>query len=157
MLAEQPWHQKFHQYWEPGEQAAIEKWEQFSDDGIFYYGTERDLISSGSSSELSPYIAAGNISVKAIWHSAKRVYEETPEMSVHQSIDTFLKQLIWRDFAYHQLIHYPDIIRLPLRKQFADFPWQGTNEQLHEMETGADRLSVGRCRHAGTMGDRYDA
>ena len=56
MLAEQPWHQKFHQYWEPGEQAAIEKWEQFSDDGIFYYGTERDLISSGSSSELSPYL-----------------------------------------------------------------------------------------------------
>ena len=78
-------------------------------------------------------------------------------MSVHQSIDTFLKQLIWRDFAYHQLIHYPDIIRLPLRKQFVEFPWQGTNEQLHEMETGADRLSVGRCRHAGTMGDRHDA
>ncbi|MCG7343341.1 DNA photolyase family protein [Sporosarcina sp. ACRSL] len=135
-LAERPWNEKFHQYWEPGEQVAIGKWEQFSDDGIFYYGTERDLISSGSSSELSPYLAAGNISVKAIWYSAKRVYEETTEMTARQSINSFLKQLIWRDFAYHQLIHYPDIIRLPLRKQFAEFPWKGSNEQLTKWKVG---------------------
>ena len=63
-LAEHPRNERFHQYWEPGEQAAIEKWEEFSDDGIFYYGAERDLISSGTSSELSPYLAFGNISVK---------------------------------------------------------------------------------------------
>ncbi|MFS0689578.1 FAD-binding domain-containing protein [Sporosarcina sp. 179-K 8C2 HS] len=85
---------------------------------------------------LAPYIAAGNISVKAMWHSAKRVYEETPEIEFHRSIDTFLKQLIWRDFAYHQLIHYPDIIQIPLRKQFADFPWQGTDEQLVKWKRG---------------------
>lgn len=129
-------HERFSRYWEPGEQAAIEIWEQFSDDGIFYYGTERDLISSGTSSELSPYLAFGNISVKSIWHSAKRVYEETSELSARQSIETYLKQLIWRDFAYHQLLHYPDIVRLPLRKQFADFPWQGTGEQYLKWKQG---------------------
>ncbi|MCM3710512.1 cryptochrome/photolyase family protein [Sporosarcina luteola] len=130
-----PWQQKFHEYWEPGEQAAIEKWEQFSDDGMFYYGKERDLISSGTSSMLSPYIAAGNISVKAMWHSAKGIYEEVQGMSV-QSIDTFLKQLVWREFAYHQLIHFPDITRIPLRKQFAEFPWVGTDEQLTKWKRG---------------------
>ncbi|MFS0689577.1 deoxyribodipyrimidine photo-lyase [Sporosarcina sp. 179-K 8C2 HS] len=36
MLDKHPWHKKFHEYWEPGEEAAVEKWEQFSDDGIFY-------------------------------------------------------------------------------------------------------------------------
>ncbi|WP_262175773.1 cryptochrome/photolyase family protein [Saccharococcus sp. Marseille-Q5394] len=135
ILDKNPWHQKFDKYWKPGEQAAIEQWEQFSDDGMFYYGAERDLISSGTSSMLSPYIAVGNISVKAMWHSARSIYEEVQGTSV-QSIDTFLKQLVWREFAYHQLIHFPDITRIPLRKQFLEFPWQGTAEQLMKWKRG---------------------
>jgi len=122
--------------WQPGERTAIEQWEQFSDDGLLYYGTERNLISSGSSSLLSPYIAAGSISVRSIWHSAKRIAERTADITARQSINVFLRQLIWRDFAYHQLIHYPNIIRLPLRKQFLDFPWQGNEEQLSEWKEG---------------------
>lgn len=130
------WHQKFHTYWKPGEQAAVEKWQQYLEDGMSFYHAKRDFISSGSSSELSPYLAAGNISVKAVWHTAKALSEETPEAAVHQSIHTFLKQLIWRDFSYHQLIHNPDIIRAPLRKQFLDFPWQGTDEHLMKWKRG---------------------
>ncbi|WP_432362276.1 cryptochrome/photolyase family protein [Sporosarcina sp. UB5] len=136
IIDENNWHQKFHQYWEPGEQAAVEKWQHYLEDGMSFYHAKRDFISSSSSSELSPYLAAGNISVKAMWHSAKSLSEETPEAVVRQSIDTFLKQLIWRDFAYHQLIHYPDIIRSPLRKQFLGFPWQGTEEQLMKWKIG---------------------
>lgn len=135
MLDKHQWHRKFHAYWTPGEQAAVEKWEQYSGNRLFDYGTKRDLISSGTSSMLSPYIAAGNISVKAMWHSAKSISEEEQGGAV-QSIDTFLKQLVWREFAYHQLIHFPDITRLPLRKQFVGFPWQGTDEQLLKWKRG---------------------
>jgi deoxyribodipyrimidine photo-lyase len=159
MLKEHLSHEKFRRYWEPGEQTAIEKWEQFSDDGIFYYGTERDLISSGTSSMLSPDLAAGTISVKSMWHSAKSLYDETSKSEFHQSIDTYLKQLIWREFAYHQLIHYPDIIRLPLRKQFAEFPWQGTDEQLLRWkrgQTGYPLVDAGmrELRETGMMHNR---
>lgn len=127
---------KLYQYWQPGEQAGIKRWEQFSDDGLLHYKIERDLISSGTSSKLSPYFATGNISVRAMWYAVKRINEEITEETAHQSIEVFLKQMMWREFAYHQLIHSPDIIDVPLRKQFLDFPWQGTPEQYIQWKEG---------------------
>lgn len=41
----------------------------------------------------------------------------------NESYEAFKRQLIWRDFAYHQLIHFPQISKNPLRSQFEKFPW----------------------------------
>ncbi|MFS0576067.1 FAD-binding domain-containing protein [Sporosarcina sp. 179-K 3D1 HS] len=55
---------------------------------------------------------------------------------MHQAADAFLRQLIWRDFAYHQLIHFPEILHSPLRSQFQAFPWVGTSAQLEKWKEG---------------------
>ena len=67
------WDEKFHAYWEPGEKGAITRWEQFTDDGLSRYVEGRDIPSADSVSLLSPHLAWGDISVRAIWHSAKRL------------------------------------------------------------------------------------
>ena len=123
-------------HWRPGEEAAIETWRTFSEDALLHYKKERDMISSGTTSKLSPYLAIGNISVKALWHAARRMNDEDANPILHQSIEAFLRQLAWREFAYHQLIHHPDIIRLPLRKQFLAFPWQRTDEEFRKWQEG---------------------
>lgn len=43
-------------------------------------------------------------------------------------IESFLRQLVWREFSYYQLYHNPTIATLPLRKEFLAFPWEN-NEQ----------------------------
>jgi deoxyribodipyrimidine photo-lyase len=35
----------------------------------------------------------------------------------------FLRQIGWREFAAHLLWHFPHTIELPLRPEFAKFPW----------------------------------
>lgn len=124
------WHQKLHAYWNPGERYAIEIWKDFTANGIHDYKEGRDFPSRHAISKLSAYIAHGNISVRAIWHSAKRQFETSSQA------DAFLRQLIWREFAYHQLIHFPTIISQPLREQFQDFPWQKDDEQFAQWKKG---------------------
>lgn len=134
LLPEHRWDRKFHKYWEPGEKGAITRWEQFTDEGLSRYTEGRDIPSADSVSLLSPYLAWGEISVRAIWHSAKGLNEV--ENNMHSSIDDFLRQLIWREFAYHQIIHFPKMLHTPLRDQFNAFPWLGSDEQFTKWRKG---------------------
>ncbi|MBB4827082.1 deoxyribodipyrimidine photo-lyase [Sporosarcina luteola] len=132
------WSDYFHSIWKPGEQGAIEKWEEFMEDALLYYETERDLFATESPavSMLSPAIAAGDISVKSMWHSAKRVMDASSLPAVQNSVMSFLRQLAWRDFAYYQLVWFPQIVNQPLLTYFSLFPWNGTAEHLERWEQG---------------------
>ena len=105
---------------------------------MLYYGTERDLFAGETAavSMLSPAIAAGDISVRSIWHSAKRISDASVLPAVHQSVMSFLRQLAWRDFAYYQLVWFPKMVNEPLIAYFSQFPWSGTKEQLDQWKQG---------------------
>jgi len=134
LLPANGWDEKFRNHWEPGEKGAIRRWEQFTDEGLSRYVEGRDIPSTNSVSILSPHLAWGDISVRAIWHSAKGLNETGEYM--HSSIDAFLRQLIWREFAYNQLIHFPTMLHAPLRENFKVFPWQGSNEEFEKWQNG---------------------
>lgn len=115
------WHHKFNDIWEPGEQNAIKRWHYFLENILEEYNHGRDYPSASATARISPYLAWGNISIKAIWHS---LYNNIGnENRLNSSMDEFARQLIWRDFAYDQLIHFPDLIKKPLRRNFDSFPW----------------------------------
>jgi deoxyribodipyrimidine photo-lyase len=48
----------------------------------------------------------------------------------------FLKELGWREFAYHLLHYFPETPENPLRKEFAAFPWQNNPSQLQAWQVG---------------------
>ncbi|QTD39883.1 deoxyribodipyrimidine photo-lyase [Sporosarcina sp. Te-1] len=136
--SQRDWADCFQEIWNPGEQSAIGKWEDFMEEGLLYYGAERDLFAGESSavSMLSPSIAAGDISVRSMWHSAKRVGDASVLPAVQNSTISFLRQLAWRDFAYYQLLWFPHFVDQPLLTYFTHFPWNGTVEQLERWEQG---------------------
>jgi deoxyribodipyrimidine photo-lyase len=37
--------------------------------------------------------------------------------------ETFLKELVWRDFAYHLIYHTPHIVERNWREEWDGFPW----------------------------------
>ncbi|MFJ7935755.1 cryptochrome/photolyase family protein [Sporosarcina sp. NPDC096371] len=136
LLSENTWYEKFHTYWEPGEEGAITRWQQFVDEGLSRYVVDRDIPSAHSVSLLSPHLAWGDISVRSVWHSAKRLHNEETEEFNGTSIEAFLRQLIWREFAYHQLIHFPKMLHEPLREKFKGFPWLAAHEELAKWQKG---------------------
>lgn len=100
--------------WEAGEAAAIKRLKVFSSRAR-EYGQHRDFPSLDGTSLMSPYLHFGEISPRELWHSIR-------------DSDVYLKELMWREFSYHVLIHHPETTDEPLRKKFAHFPWK-TNEK----------------------------
>lgn len=48
----------------------------------------------------------------------------------------FLKEVLWREFAYHLVHHVPSFPTQPFRPEFADFPWQGNAAALRRWQRG---------------------
>ncbi|MGA3599776.1 cryptochrome/photolyase family protein [Lysinibacillus agricola] len=136
LLTNNHWHDKFHEYWEPGEKGAMSKWKEFTNEGLNRYAIESDIPFVQSVSLLSSHLVWGDISVRAIWHAANRLRDDESKEYRQSSIDAFLRQLIWREFAYHQLLHFPKIINNPLRGNFIEFPWRNHDEELSKWQKG---------------------
>ncbi|NIO41604.1 MAG: deoxyribodipyrimidine photo-lyase, partial [Burkholderiales bacterium] len=47
-----------------------------------------------------------------------------------------LKELAWREFSNHLLVHWPDLPDVPFRKEFSEFPWQENEEHLEAWQRG---------------------
>lgn len=125
------WDKKLNQYWEPGESSAIQNWKDFVQNSLPKYQLERDYPALQSVSNLSPYLAWGNISPRAIWYSAQK-HQET----IAENVEAFLKQLIWREFSYHQLVHFPSIPYKSIRTQYEAFPWENKEEDFIKWKSG---------------------
>ncbi len=53
-----------------------------------------------------------------------------------KGLETFLKELVWREFSAHLLFHFPDLPSEPLRTQFNAFPWCDDAELLRAWQQG---------------------
>jgi deoxyribodipyrimidine photo-lyase len=72
---------------------------------------------------------------------------------------SYLRELGWREFAYHLLHHFPHTPEQPLRSSFANFPWQ--NDRVHVRawqrgQTGYPIVDAGMRElwHTGSMHNR---
>lgn len=119
LLSSFPWYNKFASYWTPGEQGANKQWTIFLQEKINGYKKSRDIPTLHHSSHLSPHLAWGEISPKLMWITLI----DRQDIQLDSDIETFLKQLVWREFSYHQLVHIPSSIKAPIRQAFTAFPW----------------------------------
>jgi deoxyribodipyrimidine photo-lyase len=115
--------------WTPGEATAAELLGAFVDDPISRYATDRDRPDKIGTSRLSPYLAGGEISPSTCWHAAQA-------RSSGKGSETFLKELIWREFCHHLLFHWPDLPEVPFREEFSRFPWSKGKAALRAWQRG---------------------
>ena len=130
------WQEKFHAYWTPGEDGAHAQLEQFIETSVHHYGNQRDFPATDAVSRLSPYLAAGNISVRTLWAIMMAQLEDELDVAIHQQIESFLRQLIWREFSYYQLIHQPFFTTQHLRSDFLQFQWEQDAVTLEAWKKG---------------------
>jgi deoxyribodipyrimidine photo-lyase len=101
-----------------GEEAARDRLGVFLAEGIDGYADRRNLPAEDGTSRLSQNLAWGEISIRSVWHAALRAREEG-----RRGAETFLKELVWRDFAWHLVHHTPHITTENWREDWRDFPW----------------------------------
>ena len=101
-----------------GEDAAQDRLAEFMEHSVSAYGDRRDLPAVVGTSTLSENLSLGEISPHQCWHAGQRV-----EQSGQGKAGSFLRQLVWRDFAYHLMHHTPHMLTDNWKPQWDSFPW----------------------------------
>jgi deoxyribodipyrimidine photo-lyase len=115
--------------WQPGEAGAKKLLGRFLAGPVQKYDEARNLPGTDGTSKLSPHVHFGEISPRRVWHAALA----TPP---GKGRETFLKELLWREFAIYLLWHHPELPDAPLKPEFANFPWAENPAHLRAWQTG---------------------
>jgi deoxyribodipyrimidine photo-lyase len=104
--------------WTPGEAGAVERLDAFADKARFY-DEKRNFPSTAGTSFLSPHLHFGEISPAMVWNAT---------MKAGGSVEVFLKELVWRDYAQNVIVQYPDYGSKNAREAFDKLPWRDLRE-----------------------------
>lgn len=109
------WDQEIRAFWQPGEENAQKLLKIFMAEKQDAYATARDIPAIDGTSRLSAYLKHGEISPRQIW--------ATITENEKSSGKGFLREIAWREFAYHVLFHFPHTTKSPLKPKFNELPW----------------------------------
>ena len=135
LLPDHPWAHTMLSHWTPGEAGALARLHSFCDEALSSYPQARDCPALDGVSRLSPHLHAGEIGPRQIWHTVMDWQNLSPDGSV-AAVESFLRQLGWREFAHHILHHFPATDQQPLRQAFRKLPWSGPRAHLHAWQRG---------------------
>jgi deoxyribodipyrimidine photo-lyase len=150
------WDAGFWEKWRPGEAGAHEALEVFIDGALRGYRTDRDRPDRTGTSLLSPHLHFGEI---APWRVVAEL-QRARTAANGADIDGYVRELGWREFAYHLLHHFPQTATQNLNPRFDRFPWAEENAaQLRawrEGRTGVPIVDAGMRElwHTGYMHNR---
>lgn len=128
------WASRFSEFWEPGEEGAKRKLEDFVENRLNHYKEGRNFPAERNTSLLSPHLHFGEISPKTIWrtmHEASIILNTQENSRLH-----FLSELGWREFSYYLLYHFPHMTKRNFRENFENFPWHEDKAALRAWQKG---------------------
>lgn len=128
------WDEGLDERWTPGESSARRQLESFLAGRVSEYGDARDLPGVGGTSRLSPHLHFGEISPKRILGAVMDGFGDPTS----EPVEAFVREVGWREFAYHLLYHFPQTPTDPLDPRFAAFPWdeEATEDDLSAWQRG---------------------
>jgi len=140
------WAEDFPNHWTPGERGADKNLKSLLKAPITEYDQARDIPSVDGTSQLSPHLAFGEITPRQINASvAKKL--KNGSLKADDNVETFLKEIGWREFAYHLLYHFPHTPENPLDIRFKKFPWKKINpktlQRWQKGNTGIPLIDAG--------------
>jgi len=115
----------------PGEAEAQRRLQVFTaglDPAVYRYGAMRNREDLDGTSGLSPYFRFGVLSARQATVAALFAIQAAPNAQARQSAETWLNELIWREFYIHILFHFPEVRRHNFRLQ--KIAWQNDPDEF---------------------------
>jgi deoxyribodipyrimidine photo-lyase len=117
------WSRGLAETWEPGEQGAGHRLEDFLEGPAEDYGTGRNVPGTEGTSRLSPHLRFGEVSPFRVWREIRRRFPH----KVPADVGIFRSELGWREFCWHLLYTNPELATRNYRPEFDRFEWQPLN------------------------------
>ena len=113
---------------EPGEAAAQDRLNEFSDRAVTEYKEQRNFPSINGTSQLSAALKFGVIGIRTVWAATIAAMKNSRSDEVETSIRTWQQELAWREFYQHAMYNFPELATGAYRQPFKNFPY-GNNEE----------------------------
>lgn len=100
------------------------------------YGQDRDRMDISGTSQLSADLKFGLLSPRQVWNYAEK------KVGNSRGGQAFLRQLVWREFAYSSLWDRPELLLEPFRPAYRGFPWRSDPRQFRLWQQGCTGYPV---------------
>jgi deoxyribodipyrimidine photo-lyase len=111
----------------PGEaeaQRRLDAFVELGDAPLYRYAGGRNRLDHDGTSRLSPYLRFGMLSARQTVVSARSAIEAAPNPQARMGAETWLNELIWREFFVHILHHFPQVRGSSFRAVYDCIAWE---------------------------------
>lgn len=120
---------------------------KYSFNSLSAYDKYRDYPAKNETSHLGPHLRFGTISIRQVVNDTGAVNE------------TFMNELIWREFFMQILFHFPDVVHQNFRKKYDNIIWRNDSREFEKWkngQTGFPMVDAGmrELNHTGYMHNR---
>jgi deoxyribodipyrimidine photo-lyase len=112
-----------------------------------------------ATSVLSPYLRFGMLSAGQAVLAAQQALQNAPDKNARKGAETWLNELIWREFYIAILYHFPQVSRMSFRENLRDIRWNNDPREFEawcEGRTGYPVVDAAmrQLRNTGWMHNR---
>ncbi len=121
--------------WTPTEEAARRRRDDFLVKKAPDYEQNRDYPAREGTSRLSPHLRFGLVSAR---ETVKKAFERRSELpdEKREGVDTFIEELIWRDFYHQFLYNHPRVVSENFRTKYDEVAWERHPDWLAAWKNG---------------------
>ncbi|QNX09573.1 deoxyribodipyrimidine photo-lyase [Acinetobacter seifertii] len=128
--------------WPVGDSYALEQLDHFIEDSVSHYKVERDFPHITGTSKLSPYLNIGILSTRQCLQALFRSQHGNFHLT-NEGQQTWLDELIWREFYQHILFDFPYVSKhIPFKKDTQKIQWNHNPEHLTAWQTGQTGIPI---------------
>lgn len=107
-----------------GEPTGRGRLTQFVRSQLLAYADQRDFVDLDGTSSLSPYLRFGMVSPREAAVLALEAQAAAESEPSRKGAETWLSELIWREFYLQILFHFPHVQRGAFRPEYNAIPWR---------------------------------
>jgi len=103
---------------------------------IFAYADQRNQVDVDGTSQLSPYLRFGLVSARQAVVAAREAWHAATDANGRQGADTWLNELIWREFYVSILYHFPYVLKGNFNRAYDGLRWQNNPDHFAAWQNG---------------------
>jgi len=106
------------------ESSAIDRLHTFLSGPICSYENDRNLLSIRGTAKISPYFKFGLLSMRYTINLVQKLVLSTEDQAIKNNCMIWMNELIWREFYFDILFHYPFVTKQAFRENMRSIPWR---------------------------------
>jgi len=133
---------KNQQQWDVGENLGFNQLNQFIEHDVSNYHLERDLPNNNHTSLLSPYLNCGILSIRQCINALFKTTDGYFQIQ-NEGQQTWLNELIWREFYQHILFDFPRLSKHePFKLNTQKITWRHSPEDFEAWKFGQTGIPI---------------